>query len=178
MGARRIGEGQTALVTGASGGIGLELARCFAKDGYNLVVVARSADTLVNVAADLAGECQVDAVAIACDLGRPDAGATLAAELDARGIAIDVLVNNAAYGMAGAFTVTDRQAQLGMVDLNMRALVELTHIYWSRLLAKNKGGVLNVASTGAFQPVPLMAVYCATNPDYSRGGVKLAADAA
>src|SRR5205085_12701660 len=83
-------------------------------------------------------------------------------EIAARGIEIDVVVNNAGYGKAGAFLGSDAGSQLGMIDLNDRALVELTHIYWPRMLEKNRGGVLNVASTAAFQPGPLMAIYYAS----------------
>ncbi len=82
--------------------------------------------------------------------------------LSARGLDIDVLVNNAGFGAAGPFETSDREAQLGMIDLNVRALVELTHLFWPQMLAKKRGGVLNVASTAAFQPGPFMAVYCAT----------------
>ncbi len=158
---RPIGEGQTALVTGASGGIGLELARCFAGDGYNLVLVARSAGTLEEAAASLAREFGVSAVPIPRDLGRPDAGAELARALGERALDIDVIVNNAGYGTAGAFGEGDLHTQLGMIDLNVRALVELTHLFWPRMLKNKRGGVLNVASTAAFQPGPFMAVYCA-----------------
>ena len=156
------GEGQTALITGASGGIGLELARCFARGGYKLVLVARTAEALDKAAASFTSEFGVSVVPIAHDLGRPGAGAELAQILNARGLDIDVLVNNAGFGAAGPFETSGREAQLGMIDLNVRALVELTHLFWPRILAKKRGGVLNVASTAAFQPGPFMAVYCAT----------------
>ena len=159
---RRRGEGQTALVTGASMGIGVDLAECFARDGYDLVLAARSEDALKSVAARLASTYQVRATPIAVDLTHPGSGELLATQITERGHAVDVLVNNAGYGMAGAFADSDRGGQLGMIDLNVRALVELTHIYWPRLLANKRGGVLNVASTAAFQPGPLMAVYYAS----------------
>jgi len=158
----RIGEGQTALITGASSGIGAELARCFASGGYNLVLVARSGEVLETAAKKLAKEFGIIAVPIARDLGQPGAGAALAQTLAERALGTDVLVNNAGYGIAGAFAGSDASAQLGIIDLNVRALVELTHIYWPRLLQNKRGGVLNVASTAAFQPGPFMAVYCAT----------------
>jgi short-subunit dehydrogenase len=158
----RKGEGQTALVTGASMGIGVDLAECFAKDGYDLILTARSLDALNAVAARLAVAHNVKATAIAIDLGTPGNGAKLADEIAARGLAVDALVNNAGYGLAGAFDGSDRAAQLGMIDLNDRALAELTHIYWPRMLANKRGGVLNVASTAAFQPGPLMAIYYAS----------------
>ena len=159
---KRKGEGQTALITGASGGIGLELARCFARDGYGLVLTARSAGALDAAAADLTAAFGVSVVPIAHDLGLPNAGAELAQAISQRGIDIDVLVNNAGFGAAGAFEKISLEAQLGMIDLNVRALAELTHLYWPEILRKKRGGVLNVASTAAFQPGPMFAVYSAT----------------
>lgn len=156
------GKGQTALVTGASMGIGVDLAECFAKDGYDLILCARSQGPLRGVAERLAGDYGVRAVAIVADLGKPEGPARLAAEIAALGLGVDVLVNNAGYGHAGAFAGSDLDTQVGMVDLNDRALVELTHIYWPGMLANKRGGVLNVASTAAFQPGPLMAVYYAS----------------
>lgn len=158
----REGEGQTALVTGASMGIGVDLAECFARDGYDLVLAARSEAALQAVAQRLANEHAVKATAIASDLGVPGAGEKLAAAIAAARMEVDVLVNNAGYGIAGAFDGSDRTGQLGMIDLNDRALVELTHIYWPRMLANKRGGVLNVASTASFQPGPLMAIYYAS----------------
>lgn len=152
----------TALVTGASAGIGVDLAECFARDGYDLILVARSEAALQAVADRLASTYKVTATAIAADLGAIDSGAKLAEAIAAKGLEVDVLVNNAGYGLAGAFEGSDRAGQLGMIDLNDRALVELTHIYWPKMLAKRAGGVLNVASVAAFQPGPLMAVYYAS----------------
>jgi len=140
---------QTALVTGASGGIGLDLAECFAQDGYGLILTARSADALQTEAQRLSEKYGIKA-------------RQLAGAIEARGLTVDVLVNNAGYGIAGGFNGSAQSEQLGMVDLNVRALVELTHIYWPSMLANKRGGVLNVASTAAFQPGPLMAIYYAT----------------
>ena len=162
MARKRKGEGQTALVTGASMGIGVDLAECFAKDGYDLILTARSEAALKEVAGRLAAKHKIKATAIASDLGVPGAGEKLAAEITSRGLTVDALVNNAGYGIAGAFNGSDRTSQLGMIDLNDRALVELTHIYWPRMLANKRGGVLNVASTASFQPGPLMAIYYAS----------------
>jgi hypothetical protein len=156
------GKGQTALVTGASMGIGVDLAECFARDGYDLILTARSEAALKQVADRLASQYGVKATPIAVDLGVPGAGEKLAAEIASRGLVVDALVNNAGYGIAGAFQGSDRPQQLGMIDLNDRALVELTHIYWPRMLANKHGGVLNVASTASFQPGPLMAIYYAS----------------
>jgi uncharacterized protein len=158
----RPGEGQTALITGASAGIGVDLAECFAEDGYSLILTARTESALHEVAERLARTHGVSATPIALDLGVNGAGARLAQEIDRRGLTVDVLVNNAGYGSAKAFSGSDASTELGMIDLNVRALVELTHIYWSRMLLSGRGGVLNVASTAAFQPGPLMAVYYAS----------------
>lgn len=156
------GEGQTALVTGASAGIGVDLAECFARDGYNLVLTARSAGALKDVSDRLARTHGVQATAIAQDLGAIGGGSALHEAIKQRGVDIDVVVNNAGYGHAGALTSSDLATQLGMIDLNVRALVELTYLYWDSMLKKGRGGVLNVASTAAFQPGPLMANYYAS----------------
>jgi short-subunit dehydrogenase len=153
---------QTALITGASTGIGVDLAECFARDGYDLILTARSESALQAVAERLASTYGVNARAIAQDLGDIGGGAKLAGAIRQQGLNVDVLVNNAGYGHAGAFRDSDIGTQLGMIDLNDRALVELTHIYWPSMLAKGSGGVLNVASTAAFQPGPLMATYYAS----------------
>ncbi len=158
----RVGDAQTALVTGSSAGIGVDLAECFARNGYNLILAARTGSALRDVADRLARTCQVTATPIVADLGAIDGGAKLADEIAARRLSVDVLVNNAGYGHAGAFAESDAAIELGMIDLNVRALVELTHTYWKTMLTKGRGGVLNVASTAAFQPGPLMAVYYAS----------------
>jgi short-subunit dehydrogenase len=162
MARRRPGEGQTALVTGASTGIGVDLAECFARDGYDLILVARSEEALQRVAAEIASRHGVQAYVFARDLGAQGGGAALAAAIAERGLNVDVVVNNAGYGHAGALTSSDLATQLGMIDLNVRALVELTYLYWDRMIANGRGGVLNVASTAAFQPGPLMANYYAS----------------
>lgn len=162
MSQSRIGEGQTALITGASMGIGVDLAECFAQDGYDLILTARSEDALREVADRLAKAHAIKATPIALDLAAHGAGTRLAQDIETRGLNVDVLVNNAGYGHAGAFAGSDAATQLGMIDLNVRALVELTQRYWTRMLAQGRGGVLNVASTAAFQPGPLMAVYYAS----------------
>ncbi|WP_395644426.1 SDR family NAD(P)-dependent oxidoreductase [Terricaulis sp.] len=162
MARRKPGEGQTALVTGASAGIGVDLAECFAKDGYDLILAARSESALGEVANRLGSAYGVKTHAIAQDLGAYGGGSALAKAIEQRGLSVDVLVNNAGYGHAGALTSSDMATQLGMIDLNVRALVELTYIYWDRMLANKRGGVLNVASTAAFQPGPLMANYYAS----------------
>jgi hypothetical protein len=162
MAGSRKGEGQTALVTGASGGIGVDLAQCFAKDGYDLILVARTEAALKDVADTLARTYHITATPIAADLALHGSGHKLAEAIRSKNLSVDVLVNNAGYGIAGAFAVSEEAPQLGMIDLNVRALVELTHIYWPGMIAGKRGGVLNVASTAAFQPGPLMAIYYAT----------------
>jgi len=162
MGNAANGKGQTALITGASAGIGLALAECFAQDGYDLILTARSAAALQTESQRLAEAYSITATPIALDLEAVGGGHKLAGEVEARKLAVDVLVNNAGYGIAGGFSGSRESEQLGMIDLNVRALVELTHIYWPGIVSRRRGGVLNVASTAAFQPGPLMAVYYAT----------------
>jgi uncharacterized protein len=158
----RKGDGQTALVTGASVGIGVDLAECFAADGYDVILAARTESALRAVADRLADTHGIRATPIAADLGVAGGGRRLADAIQKAGLSVDIVVNNAGYGLAGGFNGSDAAGQLGMIDLNDRALVELTHIYWPTMLANQRGGVLNVASTAAFQPGPLMAVYYAS----------------
>jgi short-subunit dehydrogenase len=162
MAETRKGKGQTALITGASMGIGVDLAECFAQDGYDLILTARSQSALQEVATRLSNSYGVQAHVIALDLGQQGGGGALARKVSEQGLDVDVLVNNAGFGHAGGFAGAPLDTQVGMVDLNIRALVELTHVYWQGMLAKGRGGVLNVASTAAFQPGPLMAVYYAS----------------
>jgi len=156
------GAGQSALVTGASMGIGVDLAECLARDGYDLILAARSEAALNAVAGRLSAAYAVKAAVFAVDLGEHGGGTRLAQAIGAAGLTVDVLVNNAGFGKAGAFAGSEIGPQLGMIDLDVRALVELTHIYWPGMLAQNRGGVLNVASMAAFVPGPLMAVYYAS----------------
>lgn len=143
-------------------GIGVDLAESYARDGYDLILTARSEDALKSVATRLSNAFGVKATPIANDLGAIGGGKKLADEIAKRGLAVDVLVNNAGFGHAGALTTAPLATSLGMIDLNVRALVELTHIYWDDMLKRGRGGVLNVASTAAFQPGPLMAIYYAS----------------
>lgn len=152
----------TALITGASGGIGVELARCFAREGYDLILSARTEAALREVGDRLAQTHGVRVTAFPLDLGEIGAGTKLAQAVEEQGLHVDVLVNNAGYGYAGAFADSQLEVELGMVDLNIRTLLELTHIYWPKILKKPGGGLLNVASTAAFQPGPLMATYYAS----------------
>ncbi|MCA9529172.1 MAG: SDR family oxidoreductase [Myxococcales bacterium] len=153
---------QTALVTGASSGIGLELAKLLAKDGYDLVLVARSEDKLRALADELSSEHGVDARVEPADLGDPAAPGALQARLDAAGVQVDVLVNNAGFGTNGRFVDLPLDRELGMVQLNVTALTELTHRFAKGMVERGRGRVLNIASTAGFQPGPGMAVYYAT----------------
>ncbi|MCW5682312.1 MAG: SDR family oxidoreductase [Xanthobacteraceae bacterium] len=149
------------VVTGASGGIGEELAYCAAKAGRKVVLVARSADKLAAVAAKIEAAGGKQAVAIAADLSDRQAGNALAAALKERDFKVAELVNNAGYGLTGRIEKLDAADQLGIVDLNCRTLTDLTLRFLPEIIAA-KGGVLNVASTAAFQPGPNMAVYYAS----------------
>jgi short-subunit dehydrogenase len=152
----------TALITGASGGIGLALARQFARAGYQLVLVARDAARLDEQALALAMEVSVPITAIAKDLCRAGACAALAAELEARDLTVTVLVNNAGVGIYGAFGDSDPAAVEALIALNITALTTLTRLLLPGMRARRHGRILNVASTAAFQPGPLMAVYFAS----------------
>ncbi len=153
---------RTALVTGASGGIGLELARVFARNGYDLVLVARSRDTLRSAAEGLAGEFGIRARAIPRDLSNPAAPREIAEELEQDSVAVHTLVNNAGFTMTGPFAEADPERSLDMMRLNMEALTHLTRRFLPGMVRRAEGGILNVASTAAFLPGPLMAVYYAT----------------
>jgi len=153
---------QTALVTGASSGIGLDLATTFAQHGHDLVLVARSEGKLQELAVELEKRNDITAHVVAWDLSAPNAAAELVRELKSRSIEVDVLVNNAGYGVAGAFIETDMQRELDMIQVNIVALTQLTKLLLPPMIARKRGRILNVASTAAFQPGPLMAVYYAT----------------
>lgn len=153
---------KTALITGASGGIGFELARCFARGGYRLVLVARDAKRLDDQALKLGMESQVPITAIAKDLARPGAAQQLVEECEAQDLAITVLVNNAGFATYGPFAEADLAKELEMIQLNVAALTALTSLVLPGMRERRHGRILNVASTAAFQPGPLMAVYYAS----------------
>jgi hypothetical protein len=153
---------ETVLVTGASSGIGLELARSFAGGGSDLVLVARTRERLESLATELSERHGVSARVEPADLADPAAPAALAARLAAVGVAVDVLVNNAGFGALRPFAATESATHLEMVQVNVAALTELTHRFLPEMLERRRGGVLNVASTAGFQPGPGMAVYYAT----------------
>ena len=152
----------TALITGASSGIGRSLARLFARDGYDLVLVARRADALQELASEIAEAHGVRTRAFAVDLARSDGARVLHAMLEADRLAIDVLVNNAGFGLQGAFAALPVERQLEMIQLNVTTLTDLTGRLLPGMLQRGTGGILNVGSTAGFQPGPYMAVYYAT----------------
>jgi short-subunit dehydrogenase len=152
----------TAVVTGASSGIGLELATLLARDNHDLVLVARSRGKLEDIGRALQQEFGVTATVVARDLADRDSPATLASDLASRGIAVDILVNNAGFGVYGLFAETTLEKELEMIQVNIAALTHLTKLFLPGMIARRFGRILNVASTAAFQPGPLMAVYYAT----------------
>lgn len=151
---------KTALVTGASTGIGLELARLLAKDGFSLFLTARNAAALDQVASEMRALGSPDAIPVPCDLGKADGARRLAEALG--GTTPDVLINNAGFGKVGPFPGDDLGVQMEMIQVNVTALVELTGLLLPAMIRRGSGRILNVASTAAFQPGPLMAIYFAT----------------
>ena len=151
-----------ALVTGASSGIGRELAMLLAREGHSLVLVARRTEPMRALADELHKAHGTSSVVVGADLGQPEGVATVVREVTARGLELEVLVNNAGFGLAGPFERLPAESQLGMIDLNVRALTALTHAFLPGMVARQRGYVLNVASSAAFQPGPLMAVYFAS----------------
>lgn len=152
---------KTALITGASSGIGLELAHLFAHDGYRLVLVARNRGALRELGDELQSRYNVTVRISPKDLAHPATPAELYAELQEAGIVLDVLVNNAGFGGAGAFLKTDWNHEAEMMQVNMVAVVQLTKLFLPQIRAR-EGKILNVASTAAFQPGPFMSVYYAS----------------
>lgn len=153
---------QTTIVTGASSGLGAEFARQLAARGSNLVLVARRADRLETLAEELIRAHGVAVTVVARDLGQPDAGRTLRAELESRGIHATGLVNNAGFGTHDTFSNEDPDRLQDMIALNVAALVDLTRAYIDPLASAGTGVLINVASLLGFQPTPYLAVYGAT----------------
>jgi short-subunit dehydrogenase len=153
---------QTVLITGASGGIGYELAKLFAREHYNLVLVARNGGKLNQIAAELQSQFGVTVKTVVLDLAAAPATKFLFDQLQREGVAVDVLVNNAGFGAFGEFASMAEEEILGQIQLNIAALTHLTRLFLPLMLARRRGKVMNVASTAAFQPGPLMAVYYAS----------------
>jgi short-subunit dehydrogenase len=152
----------TTLITGASSGIGAAFARKLAARGRNVLLVARSEDKLIALCNELGRLTSIRAQYIALDLEQPDAAAQLFEETQKRELEIDMLINNAGFGSMGDFTKLDLNRELEMLQLNIRALVDLTHRFLLPMRERKHGTIINVASTAAFQAVPYMATYAAT----------------
>jgi short-subunit dehydrogenase len=159
---RNAAQRQTALVTGGSGGIGLEIAKVLARKGFDVVLVARKRDTLEAAAGQLEGKYGARVHVFAADLRLSDAPQAIFDFLHNENIPIEVLVNNAGFGLGGEFADTELRRELDMIQVNIAALTHLTKLFLPSMLKRKSGRVLNVASTAAFQPGPLMAVYYAT----------------
>src|SRR5258705_1117878 len=154
--------GKMALVTGASAGLGTELAKLFAKDGHDVVLVARRRERLDALADELGKAHGVRAHVIAADLADPAAPARIFAETEAKGLAIEFLVNNAGLGSNGACVELPAQREMEQIQVNVVALAHLTRLYLPGMVARGSGRVLNLGSTAGFQPGPFMATYYAT----------------
>ena len=153
---------KTTLITGASSGIGEVFARKLAARGDNVLLVARSEDKLMTLCNELGRINSIRAQYVAMDLSQPDSPARLFDEAQKRDLEIDFLINNAGFGSMGEFAKLDLQRELNMIDLNVRALVELTHRFLVPMRERKSGAIINVASTASFQAVPFMATYAAT----------------
>ena len=155
-------KGNTVLITGASGGIGADMAKIFAREKYNPVLVARSENKLEKLANQLTTEFGIKATILVYDLANIDAAEKVFKELAAENIRVQMLVNNAGFGEYGFFEEINLQRELDMIQVNMGAVVQLSKLFLAQLPLGIPGKILNVASTAAFQPGPLMAVYYAT----------------
>jgi short-subunit dehydrogenase len=149
------------LITGASAGIGTELARVFASNGHRVALVARRAERLAALAGEITARGGAAPIVIACDLEQPDAGDMIAAALAAEGVEVEFVVNNAGFGLFGKAIELDRAEQLGIIAVNIRATTDLS-LRFSDQLIRHRGGILNVGSIAGFLPGPGMAVYYAS----------------
>ena len=149
------------LITGASAGIGTELARVFASNGHRVALVARRADRLKTLSGEITAAGGAAPIVISCDLEQPDAGDKIAAALTAEGVEVEFVVNNAGFGLFGNAIEMDRVEQLGIIALNIRAVTDLS-LRFSDQLIRHRGGILNVGSIAGFLPGPGMAVYYAS----------------
>jgi len=154
--------GTTALITGASSGLGEEFARQLAAQGANLVLVARSVDRLTKLAATIEVQSKVQVTVLPADLSSEEEVSRLIREVKSRGLKIDFLINNAGFGIFENFLDTPFQPQIEQLNVNVRALMALTHAFTPGMVAAKRGGVINVASTAAFQPLAGADVYAAT----------------
>lgn len=154
--------GARALITGASSGIGRELAKIHASQGGDLVIVARSEDKLQALKAEIEKQYKVKVTIIVKDLSRVESCQEIYAELKKANLEIDYLINNAGFGGVGKFHELDLQTQINMINLNMTSLTVLSHLFLNDFVKRNSGKILNVSSTASFMPGPLQAVYYAT----------------
>jgi len=152
----------TALITGASNGIGLELAKIYASKGNNLVLVARNVLKLNEIKAELEKQYKIKVLNIGIDLSMPNAAQEVYNQTTANNIQVDYLINNAGFGDFGMFTETDWNKELQMINLNITTLTQFTKLYLRDMVKRGKGKIMNLASTAAFQSGPTMAVYYAT----------------
>jgi uncharacterized protein len=155
-------QGSTALITGASKGLGKTFAHALAARGMNLVLVARSGDALQTLAEDLTTRYGVQSVALSIDLAHPDAALHIGDELERRRIQVDLLVNNAGLGLTGSFFSHDPRKEHSEIQVNVQVLVALSHLLGSAMTKRGRGGIINLASNASFQPLPYMATYAAT----------------
>jgi len=155
-------ENQYALITGATSGIGYELSRLFARDGYNLILVSRTANDLERIAHELSSQNNVQVIPLAKDLFEPGAAAELYREVTARGVTVNILVNDAGQGVYGNFIETDLQRQLQIIQLNIASVTALTYFFLKDMVARNEGKILQLASIVSEVPAPLQAVYGGT----------------
>jgi short-subunit dehydrogenase len=153
---------KTALITGASSGIGLELAKIHAQKGDNLVLVARSEQKLNDLKKELESQYKITATVIASDLSNPEAAHQLFDLTEKENIQVDYLINNAGFGDFEEFSISDLNKAMQMIDLNIKSLTILTKLYLDGMLKRKSGKIMQLASTASFQPGPLMAVYYAT----------------
>lgn len=153
---------KTALITGASSGIGLELARIHAAKGGNLVLVARSKSKLDELKDELEKNHGISVYVIGKDLSSPSSAAEVHAELKQQNIPVDYLINNAGFGDSGLFFDADWEKQEQMINLNITSLTHMTRLFLKDMVERKSGKIMNLASTASFQPGPTMAVYCAT----------------
>lgn len=150
------------LITGASTGIGLELAKVFAKNGYNLILVARNEEKLKEISSDLSSSFKINVEFVAKDLSKIEAAEELFENINSRNLEIGILVNNAGFGLFGEFKDTDLNREVEMINLNITSLVKLTKLFLPSMIQRKSGRILNVASVASFQPGPLMSIYYAT----------------
>jgi short-subunit dehydrogenase len=153
---------ETVLITGASSGIGLEVAKCFAADGCRLILVARNREAMEKLAEELRLKNKIEVIVLPADLSLPETPKRIFEKLSAQKISVDVLVNNAGFGTHAPFVEMSLPRQLEMIQVNITALTELTGLFLPGMIQRKRGGILNVGSVAGFQPGPNMAVYFAT----------------